>query len=425
MIKVKLPLKLSDVFDGQARYRGAHGGRGSGKSMGFALMALLQGIKKPLRILCARELQTTIKDSVHRELVDAVQAFGLDSFYDYGESYVRGFNGTEFLFKGLRHNYREIKSTTGVDICWVEEAEAVSEESWRTLIPTIRKPGSEIWLTWNPEDPDSATQNRFIVNPPKNSRIVQMNYQDNPFFPEVLEEERREDMTRYDKHMYDHVWEGKCITRTGLEIYYNFDEKIHITEDAEYNERLPVRWSHDFNIGEGKPMSSCVGHIVEAKGKDGKRRQELHIFDELILETADTNEAASEMLGRYGKKNVIVYGDASGRARDTRSKKTDYVILSDNGFRNQRVPLANPPIRERHNAVNALLLNAAGDVRVKINPRCKTLIRGLKTVKLKQGAQYLEEETYAQHVTTAFGYLVSKEFPVVKRTTTVTEISAY
>jgi hypothetical protein len=382
-------------------------------------MCLVRGAEQRRRILCAREIQATIRDSVHRELVDAIDQFGFEDYYICGESFIRGRNGTEFIFKGLRHNYREIKSTTGVDICWVEEAEAVSEESWRTLIPTIRKPGSEIWLTWNREDPESATEQRFIINPPANSRIVEINYTDNPWFPEVLEEERLEDLHRYDKHMYAHVWLGHCIERTGLEIYYAFEDKLHVSDSVKYNPALPIRWSHDFNIGEGKPMSSCLGQIVEAPGPDGKPRKELHIFDELILETADTNEAAEEMLGRYGCKNVIVYGDASGKARDTRSKKTDYAILSERGFTVQRVPAANPPIRERHNAVNALLKNAAGDVRVKIHPRCKTLIKGLKTVKLKPGAQYLEEETYSQHCTTAFGYMVIAEFPIRKQITTM------
>ena len=424
-MEIRLAPKLMPVFEGDARYRGAYGGRGSGKSLSFAVMCLVRGAQKPRRILCAREIQATIRDSVHRELVDAIQTFGFEHRYDYGESFIRGYNGTEFLFKGLRHNYREIKSTTGVDICWVEEAEAVSEESWRVLIPTIRKENSEIHLTWNPEDPDSATHKRFILNPPENSRIVEVNYMDNPWFPTVLEEERQEDLRRYDKHMYEHVWLGKCITHTGLEIYYNFDEPIHISTQAERDPVLPICWSHDFNIGEGKPMSSCLCQIKKGAGPDGKIRQEAHVFDEIVIETADTNHAVKEMAPRYGNKNVIVYGDASGRARDTRSKKTDYMILSEAGFTNQRVPLANPPIRERHNAVNAMLKNAIGDVRVKIHPRCKTLIKGLRTTRLKQGAQYLEDETYSQHVTTAFGYFISREFPAIKRTVTVTGVSSH
>jgi PBSX family phage terminase large subunit len=414
-IKVQLPKKLHWVFSGQARYRGAHGGRGSGKSMGFALMCLLRGMERPMRILCAREIQTTIRDSVHRELVSAIDKFGLEDFYNYGTSYVQGTNGTEFLFKGLRHNYKEIKSTSGVNICWIEEAEAVSEDSWRVLIPTIREEGSEIWATWNPEDPESPVQVRLVDNPPDNARVVAMNWRDNPWFPDVLEEERQHDLKTMDIHLYNHVWEGECITRTGLEIYYNFDKKTHVSDEVEQDQNLPILWSHDFNIADGKPMSSCLCQIKKGEDHEGNKRTELHIFDEIVIETADTHTVIDEFKERYGKDNVIIYGDPAGQARDTRSKMTDYMILKEQGFKKQKVAKAHPPIRDRHNAVNALLKNASGDVRVKIHPRCKTLIKGLQTVKLKQGSQYLEEETYPQHITTALGYLICQEFPIRKR----------
>ena len=111
---------------------------------------------------------------------------------------------------------------------------------------------------------------------------------------------------------------------------------------------------------------------------------------------------------------MIVYGDASGRSRDTRSKTTDYFIMEQAGFVRQKVPKANPPIRERHNTVNSLLMNMAGDIRILVHPRCKTLIKGLETVKLIQGAVMLEEQPYEQHVTTALGYLLCEEFPMMR-----------
>lgn len=216
---IELPPKLVDVFTGEARYRGALGGRGSGKSFSFAKMCAVRGYAKPLRILCCREIQNSIQDSVHAELTKAIESEPwLAAFYDIGRSYIRGANGTEFLFKGLRHNYNDIKSTSGVNICWVEEAEAVSEQSWRTLIPTIREPGSEIWLTWNPENEDSPTNLRFVIDPPQNAKIVKVNHSDNPWFPEELEQERLNDLRR-DPDYYAHVWEGECITRTDAQIF--------------------------------------------------------------------------------------------------------------------------------------------------------------------------------------------------------------
>jgi len=138
----------------------------------------------------------------------------LKNHYEIGESYIRGRNGTEYIFRGLKRNIEEIKSMTGVKICWVEEAEYVTEDSWMKLIPTIRMPDSEIWLTWNPENESSPTNLRFIHDPPDNSMIVEMNHSDNPWFPEVLEEERLSDKRR-NSLFYDHIWEGKFLDASG------------------------------------------------------------------------------------------------------------------------------------------------------------------------------------------------------------------
>jgi phage terminase large subunit len=217
--KIELPEKIAKIFSEKSRYRGAFGGRGSGKSFGFALMCAVRGAVEPVRILCARELQTSIKDSVHHELARAIESNEwLEAQYDIGVNYIRGLNGTEFIFKGLRHNYRDIKSTSGVHICWIEEAETVSEESWRVLIPTIREPGSEIWLTWNPESEDSSTNKRFILNPPENGIFEKVNYIDNPWFPEELESERIRDF-KLDPDLYAHIWEGECLTRSDAQVF--------------------------------------------------------------------------------------------------------------------------------------------------------------------------------------------------------------
>ena len=212
-----IPAKLKWVFEGKPRYRGAYGGRGSGKSIGFARMALLRSLERPIRFLGAREIQGTIRDSVLQELITQIEVLGLEDFFTYGEKFLRGTNGSEFIFKGLRHNYKEIKSTTGVDICWVEEAEAVSEASWQVLLPTIRQPGSEIWLTWNPEMEDSATHKRFILDPPEDARIAKLNWRDNPWFPPELEAERQKDM-KADPDLYAHVWEGEPRNTTQSQI---------------------------------------------------------------------------------------------------------------------------------------------------------------------------------------------------------------
>lgn len=217
-MRIKIPEKLGWVFEGQARYRGAYGGRGSAKSQTFCTMALLRGMESPKKILCGRELQNSIKDSVHAEMCSIIDDLKLGGFYEYGENFIRGATGTEVIYRGLRHNYQSIKSISGIDICLLEEAEYISEQSYKYLIPTIRKPGSEIWPIWNPERVDSPTKKRFVDNPPPNARIVQMNWRDNPWFPKELEDERQRDMER-DPDGAMHIWEGECATRTDAQVY--------------------------------------------------------------------------------------------------------------------------------------------------------------------------------------------------------------
>lgn len=218
-VEIQIPDKLAPVFDGPARYRGAYGGRGSGKSTTFARKLIERALVKRTRVLCTREFQSSIKDSVIQLLIDSVEEMGVQQFFDYGESFFRcKLWNEEFLFKGLRRNIKEIKSLEGVDICWIEEAEQTSEESFRVLIPTIRAPGSEIWLTWNPEAEDAPVRQRFVLpTPDKMTKVVECNYVDNPWFPPELDYERRQDQKR-DPDLYAHVWMGQCLTRTDAQV---------------------------------------------------------------------------------------------------------------------------------------------------------------------------------------------------------------
>lgn len=177
--------------------------------MGVARALLVQGMEHPLRILCAREFQNSIADSVHKLLSDQIQLFELESFYTVQQTTITGKNGTEFIFAGLRHNIVSIKSMEGLDRCWIEEAETVSKNSWDVLIPTIRKEDSEIWMTFNPELETDETYERFVKSPPHDSIQVEMNYRDNPWFPDVLEQERIE-LKQKDLASYLNIWEGKC-----------------------------------------------------------------------------------------------------------------------------------------------------------------------------------------------------------------------
>jgi phage terminase large subunit len=219
-VTVDTPAVFDFLYDpplGQLRYRGSYGGRGSAKSWQFARALLIHGAQRPLRILCVREFQSSIRDSVHRLLADQVDAVGLAGFYTIGVASILGANGTEFLFKGLRRDVAEIKSTEGIDICWVEEAQAVSDTSWQVLIPTVRKEGSEIWVTWNPMLETDPTQQRFAVNPPPRSIIRKVSFRDNPFLTSVLAEEEAQ-LFKVDPEAHANVWEGEVWRRSHAEV---------------------------------------------------------------------------------------------------------------------------------------------------------------------------------------------------------------
>ena len=217
-VEVELPPKLIPVFTGAARYRGAHGGRGSAKTRSFAMMTAVKAYMaaqagKSGIVLCAREFMNSLDESSMAEVKTAInsQPWLADKF-DIGEKFIRTKCGrVQYKFVGLTRNVDSIKSKANILLFWVDEAENVTEASWRKITPTVREADSEIWVTWNPELESGATHKRFRANPPKDSKIIELNYQDNPFFPEVLEKERLEDLEKRPDD-YDHVWGGDFKT---------------------------------------------------------------------------------------------------------------------------------------------------------------------------------------------------------------------
>lgn len=251
ILKPEFPKKLEPLFS-PARYKICHGGRGGAKSWGISRALLVLGAQKPLRILCARELQTSIKDSVHKLLSDQIDSMGMSAFYEVQQATVKGLNGTEFFFAGLRSNVAQIKSFEAIDIVWVEEAQTVSKTSWDVLIPTIRKENSEIWLSFNPELIEDETYQRFVVNPPQNAVVIEISWRDNPWFPEVLRLEKDTLLAR-DPDAYQNVWEGKCrVTVDGAV----FGSEMQIAEAAgritrvPYDSKKPVHRIWDFGWGD-------------------------------------------------------------------------------------------------------------------------------------------------------------------------------
>ena len=255
-IEAKFPEKLGFLFSPQ-RYKVAYGGRGSGKSWGYARALLIKGAERPLRVLCGREIQKSIKQSVHTLLADQIQALGLGAFYAVTESEIKGKNGSGFSFTGLAtHTVESIKSFEGVDICWIEEAQTVSKRSWDILIPTIRKPDSEIWVSFNPDLDTDDTYIRFVENPPDTAIVVKVNYHDNPWFPEVLDKERLYCKINRPED-YANIWEGECKAAVEGAIYaqeivkaqeqnrvrnvpYDPLLKVHVVFDLGWNDKMSI-----------------------------------------------------------------------------------------------------------------------------------------------------------------------------------------
>lgn len=193
--------------------------------MSFAIMSAIDGYRLGMGgasgiLLCGREFMNSLDESSMEEVKAAIQSQPfLNDYYEIGERYIRSRDRRiEYAFAGLRHNLDSIKSKAKILRAWVDEAENVSESAWQKLTPTVREPGSEIWISYNPESPESATHKRFRADPPDDCRAVELNWRDNPWFPDVLNQERLEDQ-RKRADVYDHIWEGGFLTLTDAQIF--------------------------------------------------------------------------------------------------------------------------------------------------------------------------------------------------------------
>ena len=218
------------------RYKVFFGGRGGGKSVSIACALLIQGAASKHKILCAREIQKSIQDSVHSLLKEQIEELGLSGFYEVQKSTILGKNGTEFLFAGLRSNIANIKSIPNITRAWIEEAQSASADNIKTLALTVRAPDSEVWLSFNPDLEDDTVYQEYVVSPPDDSIVVKINYDDNPFFPEVLRKEMESDKRR-DYEKYLNVWEGQCKKAVDGAIFA--DEIVKASEDQRIT-RVPI-----------------------------------------------------------------------------------------------------------------------------------------------------------------------------------------
>jgi len=422
-----LPKLVSPAFQpllvDQSRYLILWGGAGSSKSWFAAEKQIARALLGRHKFFCCRKTNANVEKSVVAQLQEILDRWGVPytskqkPFFTYQ---LQTPSRSQLICGGL-DDQEKVKSVPGITGIWMEEATEFEQADLLQLDLRLRgktKSYKQIVLSFNPVLKSNWIYGEFFQSQPNaehvDDHITRFDYRDfratahhstyddNPF----LDAEYRkvlEGLVKSSKLFFTVYKQGQWGSLEGV-VYYAFERGQNVSDKIAYDPSLPILWTHDFNIGEGKPMSSLICQ---------RHKDVLHVVDEIVIDSADTNEAVKEFQERYPKaKNTIVYGDAAGRAKDTRSKTTDYQILRDAGFVRQDVPRANPSIRDRHNAANARLCSADGTVSVMIHPRCTTLITGLETVKLKPGASYVEEETREQHVTTALGYLINRIWPV-------------
>ncbi len=264
-IDIDIPKAFKELFE-PARYKAFFSGRGASKSHSIATALLLLGAQKPLRILCAREVQKSIKDSVKLLLDDKIGVLGASEFYESLKNEINGANGTQFFFAGLgTMTTDQIKSMEGIDIVWVEEAQTISDRSLEILVPTIRRPGSELWFSWNPRHPTDPVDKLFrgqVV--PENSVVKRVSYEDNPYFPSELKDEMEFDR-KHKPDRYAHIWLGE-YEPTAVGAIWN-RQNLHQNRRSELPELERIVVSVDPAVSSGVNADEH-GIIVQGVGSD-------------------------------------------------------------------------------------------------------------------------------------------------------------
>lgn len=311
------------------RYKVALGGRGSSKSWSYARALLIIGASKKIRVLCTREVQKSIKDSVKRLLDDQIGALGLSGHYQSFETEIRAKNGTEFSFSGLSNQTAtSIKSMEGYDIVWCEEAQTISKKSWDILIPTIRKDNSEIWVTFNPSLDTDDTYLRFVTNPPPNCISKVVNYNDNKWFPDVLESERLHCLETNPKD-YPNIWEGKCKPAVDGAIYA--DEMGNAIANGQicnvpYDPMLKVHAIFDLGFNDDMAILLVQRGVADLR------------IIEAINDSRKTLDYYSTLLKQKNYDWGEVWLPHDGKAKDYKSGKSSEDIMLELGWSVSIVP---------------------------------------------------------------------------------------
>lgn len=378
-------LELPEVFAPlieRARYKGAYGGRGSGKSHFFGAMAVVNMASQPgFRIVCVREIQNSIKDSVKQLIEDKIKALGLQSFFTITDQEIRGQNGSLAIFRGLQnHTAASIKSLEGFDVAWVEEAQTISQASLDLLTPTIRKPNSELWFSWNPGTETDPVDKLLRAEPPPGAIVIKANWSDNPFFPEALLADLENDRDRHpDKFL--HIWEGAYQTLSEARIFRNW-------RIGEVTPPERVIWYPGIDFGFSQdPTAALRAALI------GDR---LLYVDHEAWEVGTATEAMPALLHKIPGINLW-----PSRADSARPETIDY--LRRNGF-----PKIRGATKGKGSVEDGIMFLQGLDIVV--HPRCANLARELGSYAYKidkrTGGILPEVEDANNHLIDALRYAV-------------------
>jgi hypothetical protein len=391
------------------------GSLGSSKSIMMAHLTVRHCLENAgARVCLARKAMPDLKDTIFKEILEHIQddfIEDVDYWVNNSSAKITWFNGSEIISRSWSDKkYKKARSLklSMVVIEELTENNDEDKEAFDTLkarlrrIPTVKE---NIFIAaTNPDSPAHWAYKYWFDDVRPTRKVFKSITTDNPFLDPVYIEQLKAD---YDPKMAQRMLYGEWIELDSDRVYHAYDTEKNFKQDLyTVNKQLPIILVFDFNIGLGKPMSSCAMQF------DGVSH---HIFDEVVIQGARTPQAAEEWIHKgivKPQQRIIIRGDASGEARDTRSIVSDYDILK-RAFTNAgaivelQVPLANPPIRRRHNLVNAYCLNEQGQHRLFVYKNCKVTHDGMRLTSLKKSGDYIEDDSKSyQHITTAIGYSV-------------------
>ena len=414
---MRIPPIFMDLIESpQYRYKCYYGGRGGGKSESIGRALLILASKSKKRILCTREVQNSIKDSVYKLLVDLIKLYKLPCFTITQET-IKHLNGSEFIFKGLYNNTDSLKSLHDIDIAWVEEAQTITKYSLDLFLPSIRANNSQIWFSFNRITKNDPVWTDLCANPSGNTLVKNVNWNDNPYFPQVLDDERLRCL-KYKPDDYAHIWEGEPEDTLNCSVVKYFTKEN--IKKINYQPEMDLHLTCDFNVD---PMMWALAH---------KTANKIFFFDEIVIENTTSRLAIQEFINRYKghKGKIIINGDASGDSRSTQSEFSNYATIINelcNHFPSDNVTVKirrkNPPITSRVNAFNNRVQTDGGTRCLFIDPKCKWILYNIENLKYKEGTKIIDtpvfnhikknkESKFLSHMFDAVSYLTEQYWPV-------------